>query len=66
MISGVNLVEVAFSTLAEEVQCKRTITEKTIIFCQFYDSCTHIPYFFRRQLGQQMLEPEGYRNPPES
>ena len=52
-------LEEAFASLAKEVQCSRQHTEKTIIFCHSYDSCSSIYLFFRDRLGREMTDPVG-------
>ena len=61
--STINIIEDAFIPLLEEIRCKRTTMDRTIIFCQSYDSCTYYMYhFFRSRLGRKMSEPQGYLN----
>ena len=60
--STTNIIEDAFTPLLEEIRCKRTTMDRTIIFCRSYDSCTYMYHFFRSRLGREMSEPQGYLN----
>ena len=55
-------VESAFVSLLEEVKSNRERTDRTIIFCRSYDSCTYIYHYFRCKLGKDITEPKGYVN----
>ena len=60
--STTNIIEDVFTPLLEEIRCKRTTMDRTIIFCRSYASCTYMYHFFRSRLGREMSEPQGYLN----
>ena len=50
-------MEEVFATLVEEVQLKRKMMDKVIIFCRKYDDGSSIYLYFRSRLGRQITEP---------
>ena len=53
-------IEEAFTPLVNEIRKKRTIVDRTIIFCRSYNSCTNIYFFIKSQLGESISEPKGF------
>ena len=51
--------EETFAPLVEEVKRFRHLTDKTIIFCHSYDSCSKIYLFLKNQLGKEFTDPIG-------
>ena len=50
-------IEEQYSPLVEELRRKRTMTDRSVIFCRSYTDCGYIYLFFKNRLGNQRMEP---------
>ncbi len=55
-----NGMEEMFAPIVEEVRQKRTTMERVIIFMQTYEAWTDAFHFFKKELGKEMSDPQGY------
>ena len=55
-------LEETFAPLVEEIRFRLMKTEKLIIYCRTYDSCTMIYLYLRSRLQEEMTEPIGERD----
>ena len=57
-------VQEAFALLVSEIKQQRTSTDRTIIFCRTYNSCTGVYFYFKKSLGKEITdhEPQGFPN----
>ena len=52
-------LEETFAPLVEELRHCRQLTDRVIVFCRTYDSCSLIYLFTRSRLGKELTEPVG-------
>lgn len=50
-------IQEAFAPFVSEIKQQRTSTDRTIIFCRTYNSCTGIYFYFKKSLGKEISEP---------
>ena len=55
-------IQEAFAPLVSEIKQQRTSTDRTIIFCRTYNSCTGVYFYFKKSLGKKITEPQGFPN----
>ncbi len=53
ILAKTGTIEEVFEPMVEEVRRFRTTTDKTIIFCNSYNDCTHMFWYFKSRLGKE-------------